>query len=225
MKRFLFLTLYLVAESVAFFVKGPVRAPLVLDVVDSVGLHHRDPDVEAERDDVSHESFESIAVDSDCEEYAYLVQNLANLARQTQGKIAEMKQLTQRIHTLEDNHPGVTKLGKIPAHVKLALIEAKAVNDVYGPRSAQAETAWQCVTEAHRNGLGADMSQTEVQIETQFATELSEHSLLVGHEHDVNTVLDADSLEEILESLARIEQLARLVEIENDRVEEIMDLY
>eukprot|EP00977_Amphora_coffeiformis_P008004 scaffold1803_cov92-Amphora_coffeaeformis.AAC.27 len=223
--KILLVLLYPFAFSTAFHVvNSPAKVRRsALKVVDSIGLGEDRRTQEAE-EYPSELPFVSSGAVSDCEEYAYLIRNLAANLQDTKQKLSEIKQTVQRLSALESSHPGVAKLGKIPAHLKLALIEARAINDVYGPHSKQADMAWQNVADAH-DRQQKELTVAEVQLEMQFATELSEESYMKGHEHDADTVLDMDSLEDVMDGLARIEQLARLAEIETERVDKIMDLF
>jgi len=232
--KFLPVLLTSCALSTAFVVTNGRTKTIrsALRVVDSVGLgeYHRAKEDHRESElplssSSSSLSSSGVGADSDCEEYAYLIRSLSANLRHTKEKRNEIKQTVHRLSTLERNHPGVAKLGKLPAHLKLALTEARAVNDAYGIRSKQAETAWRNVTDAHSRPSQEGSSSAETQLETQFATEIMDLSATKGHEHDTGTVLDMDSLDDVMDGLTRIEQLAFLAEIEKERVDKIMDLF
>ena len=182
-------------------------------------------EVVEEMDSAYHPSLEIKAAEgtSDCEEYADMINNMAAILQQTHEKLLQMKHLAERLSQLEQDHPSVVKLGKLPANLKLALAEAKAVDDIYGPNSQQSETAWQIVQETHSNGLKGT-ALTEIHGETQHANARYKAVALEGHHHDYNTVIDPDSLKGAIDGIGRIEQLSRLVELEKERVQEIMDL-
>jgi methionine salvage enolase-phosphatase E1 len=197
-------------------------------ICDEKGIHSAECalafEVVEEMDSAYHPSLEIQAdVSSECEEYADMIHGMATILQQTQEKLLQMKHLAERLSQLEQDHPSVVKLGKLPANLKLALAEAKAVDDIYGPNSEQSETAWQIVQEAHNDDL-KDTALTDIQGETQHANARYKEAALKGHHHDYNTVIDPDSLKEAIDGIGRIQHLSRLVELEKERVQDIMDL-
>jgi hypothetical protein len=151
------------------------------------------------------------------DEYASLIRTFAMTLQQTQQKLQQMRALAEKLSKLESDHPSVVKLGELPQSLKLALAEAKAADDVFGPNSKESDTAWQIVEDAMMGDLD-DAQLADSQGETQHVIARYQEAALRGHHHDYSVVVDPDSLRDAVDAFGTIEHVARLVRLETDRL-------
>jgi hypothetical protein len=129
--------------------------------------------------------------------------------------IQQMKRICHLIQEMELNHPEVTKLGKMSTVMAQALSEAKAADDVFGPNSVEANTAWDI----------AEMASTTTTIPDNtkdFSTNRYREAAVSSH-HNYMTVVDWTTLDHAIDAFGKIEHLHRLVKMENHRIENAED--
>lgn len=103
--------------------------------------------------------------------------------------------------------PHVTQLGAMPEELVKALGEAKAADDVYGIHSEESWNAW---NEAEAVSEGKSFTPSHPSYRYRTSAQSSHHHY--------SAVIDPQSLEAVGEAFGRIEYLARLVKLENNRI-------
>ena len=126
---------------------------------------------------------------------------------QTKEKLKQMKDLAAKIRDLELDDPAVTHLGELSKDLKDALAEAKACDDIHGSNSAESAAAWNVV-----EGVASGVSGIAVTTTYRYS-----EAALKSH-HDYAAVVDPESLDDAVDAFVRIEHLARLVNIEGERI-------
>mmetsp|Transcript_18711 Transcript_18711/g.22936 ORF Transcript_18711/g.22936 Transcript_18711/m.22936 type:complete len:125 (-) Transcript_18711:87-461(-) len=115
------------------------------------------------------------------------------------------------------DHP---KLNPLPDVLSIALSEAKAADDIYGPNSLNSSDAWnkaeQIAMDINISGYSPVGVTTTENHDKDERLRYKETALRSHHEHA--TVIDTQSLEDVLGAIMKLEHLTRLLAIEKGRL-------
>lgn len=140
-------------------------------------------------------------------DYFNQVQSLAFLMKGAKEKLSQMKILSNHLKDLELNDPSLTQLGEDSEKMRTALAEAKAAVDIHGPHSPEAESAWAVLDDC------IDSDECEVDSRYRYSA-----AALKAH-HSYNAVVDAESIQEAIAAFEKIENFARFIELEKNRLD------
>lgn len=178
-------------------------APLAVSAF-TTSLNTRDPSFLVLRSQASDEEVHK-------SEYQALVAQLAKLMDDSARQIKQMKSVATKIKDLETEDPQVTKLGAMKEEFAKALAEAKAADDVHGPNSKEAISAWD---DAEKVSQGGSFAPDHPSYRYKEAAQ--------GTHHMYRAVVDPKSLEEAVDAFGKIEHLGRLAAMESNRIGDIL---
>jgi len=134
--------------------------------------------------------------------------------------IGPLKALISSLEELELDDPKVTRsLGApLPEVLANALVEAKAADDIHGPCSASSNDAWEraekIAMDLNVSGYKASMANAS---DSEMDHLLYKKAAVMTH-HDYLAVVDPQSLEDAMQALMKLEHLARMMNIETNRL-------
>eukprot|EP00565_Helicotheca_tamesis_P006330 CAMPEP_0185728572 /NCGR_PEP_ID=MMETSP1171-20130828/3900_1 /TAXON_ID=374046 /ORGANISM="Helicotheca tamensis, Strain CCMP826" /LENGTH=242 /DNA_ID=CAMNT_0028397295 /DNA_START=97 /DNA_END=825 /DNA_ORIENTATION=+ len=155
----------------------------------------------------SSAAFSSTITTSAKGDYFNQIQSLAFLMKETKEKLSQMKTLANHLMELELTDPSLTQLGPEAENIRNALAEAKAAVGVHGPHSPEAESAWSALDDC------VNLDECEVDSHYRYSA-----AALKAH-HSYDAVVDAESIQEAIEAFEKIENFARFVEVEKNRLD------
>lgn len=157
------------------------------------------------------DSNENDDADQKCMDYATQVRSLNQLLASTREKLAQIKTLATNLKQLDIDDPNLSKLPDTASGLKVALQEAKAATEVFGPDSAQSEQAW---TEV--DFCTDVMGGVECHVDSHYR--YSAAALKAHHVYDA--VVDAQFFQEAEQAVSMLQNLQRFVSIETKRLDQ-----
>ena len=140
-------------------------------------------------------------------DYETQIRSLANLLKDTESQIAEMRVLASRIKEMELKDPSLAALPEEAAGLKMVLSEAKAAVEVHGPSSPQALDAWRDVEEC---AAGQEC--------TVGSTGYRYSAAAIKAHHYYNAAIDSVFLQEAIDAFDTVDNLRRFTTFEKDRL-------
>ncbi len=128
-----------------------------------------------------------------------------------------MKTLCGTLKQLEVDDPQATKIGKITDSLAMALSEARASDDIYGPNSDEASDAWDNV-QLFSSGVFPDGVRTAKELKYETKSIRYKEAALTSHHHFYD-IVDPRSLEEAIDAIGKLERFAHQVKIEKNRID------
>lgn len=153
------------------------------------------------------------------------IRSLSSLLEETNSNLGKMKQLVLQVKAIELKHPSLARIpvdnpGGSGAQLKVALADAKAAMEVYGPSSPEAERAWAVIDicfETNEDGMLELKEESDVEANSASSSYRYSAAALEAH-HAYDAVIDTALLEESVEALGTIEGLAKCVGLEKQRL-------
>lgn len=160
--------------------------------------------------------------------YANYIDNLHSRLNSCKANFKQIKEVSSALKELEISDPQLTKDLMLSNPLANVLAEARASDDVHGPNSPEAVSAWEKVqqmssysTRSSNDSVCTRDEEKNNGVETNQAkkkTNRYKESALSSH-HQFYTVVDPRSLDEAITAIEKLEHLARQVEIEKSRLE------
>ena len=144
-------------------------------------------------------------------DYATQMRSLNQLLTSTREKLEQIKTLATNLKEFDIEDPNLSKLPDTASGLKVALQEAKAATEVFGPDSPQREQAW---TEV--DFCTDVMGGVECHVDSNYR--YSAAALKAHHVYDA--VVDAQFFQEAEQAVSMLQNLQRFVSIETKRLDQ-----
>ena len=151
------------------------------------------------------------------QDYYDHIRSLSYLLKETSSKVTQMKQLVEQIKDMEINDPSLARIPDDTAgqQLKVALADAKAASEVYGPSSSEATKAWDTLD----NCFGPNGFAEECDIDSTNGSTYRYSAAALKAHHLYNAAIDTALLEESINALDMIGGLAKFVSLEKQRLD------
>ena len=137
-------------------------------------------------------------------EYMARIKTLSSMMENLQVEIEVMKVVIEQLAELETKDPGVSGIFGADESFKMALAEAKAASDAFGPYSLEANEAWETL-----NAVAEEKSPNADNHFRYSGKALESH-------HNYNAVVDTQMLCDALVAMDKLQGFARFVKLEED---------